>query len=68
MARRRGCTAVCCGHTHVACARADTPVPYFNSGCWTEKPCTYLTVQNGWIEVCTVGEAADTLLELEAVA
>jgi UDP-2,3-diacylglucosamine pyrophosphatase LpxH len=46
-ARRRGCTAVCCGHTHAAIADRRGPVAYFNSGCWTELPCTYLTVADG---------------------
>lgn len=65
-AARKGYDAVCCGHTHHAAANRDGPVHYFNSGCWTEKPCTWLTVRNGWIEVCTAGEAAETLLELES--
>jgi UDP-2,3-diacylglucosamine pyrophosphatase LpxH len=47
MARRRGCTAAICGHTHAAVALTEQPIPYFNSGCWTELPCTYLTVKEG---------------------
>jgi UDP-2,3-diacylglucosamine pyrophosphatase LpxH len=50
-ARKLGCAAVCCGHTHVAVAQTDQPVAYFNSGCWTELPCTYLTVANGAIRL-----------------
>ncbi len=46
-ARRKGCDAVCCGHTHHAVAVESGPISYYNSGCWTEKPCTYLTVQDG---------------------
>jgi UDP-2,3-diacylglucosamine pyrophosphatase LpxH len=49
-ARKKGCAAVCCGHTHAACSRTDGPVHYHNSGCWTELPCTFLTVRAG--EVC----------------
>jgi UDP-2,3-diacylglucosamine pyrophosphatase LpxH len=41
------CTAVVCGHTHVAAAKVEQPIPYFNSGCWTEWPGTYLTVNDG---------------------
>jgi UDP-2,3-diacylglucosamine pyrophosphatase LpxH len=52
LARRRGCTMVACGHTHVAIAQTDGPVPFFNSGCWTELPCTYLTVAGGVVELC----------------
>ena len=46
-----GCTAVCCGHTHVATVNRSGPVHYFNSGCWTEVPCHYLTVQEGHVEL-----------------
>jgi hypothetical protein len=27
-------------------------IEYFNSGCWTETPCTYLTVSDGEIRLC----------------
>lgn len=47
LARRRGCTGAICGHTHHAVSRPDQPIAYFNSGCWTELPCTYLTVEEG---------------------
>jgi UDP-2,3-diacylglucosamine pyrophosphatase LpxH len=46
-----GCAAVCCGHTHVATANRSGEVHYFNSGCWTEVPCSYLTVQDGHVEL-----------------
>lgn len=46
-----GCDAVSCGHTHHAVANRAGPVAYFNSGCWTEKPCHYLTVADGEVEV-----------------
>ena len=47
----RGADVVCCGHSHLAAAIATGPVHYFNSGCWTEKPCHYLTVTEGRIEL-----------------
>jgi UDP-2,3-diacylglucosamine pyrophosphatase LpxH len=52
-ARRLGCEAVCCGHTHaaVALAREASEVSYYNSGCWTELPCHYLTVRDGVVEL-----------------
>ena len=50
-ARKRHCAAVCCGHTHHACISSLGPVPYYNSGCWTELPCTYLAVANGQLEL-----------------
>ncbi len=50
-ARRRNCNAVCCGHTHAATAHTEQPVAYYNSGCWTELPCTYLTVDDGAVRL-----------------
>jgi UDP-2,3-diacylglucosamine pyrophosphatase LpxH len=70
-AARKGCDAVCCGHTHLPVAREEGPVHYFNSGCWTEKPCHYLAVRDGVIEVCsyqsggTVSPGNDSSLELD---
>jgi UDP-2,3-diacylglucosamine pyrophosphatase LpxH len=50
-AGRRGCAAVCCGHTHAAREVREGDVHYFNSGCWTELPCTYLTVADGAVRL-----------------
>jgi UDP-2,3-diacylglucosamine pyrophosphatase LpxH len=50
-ARRKHCTIVCCGHTHSAVENVEQPIPYFNSGCWTELPCSYLTVTNGRVQL-----------------
>jgi UDP-2,3-diacylglucosamine pyrophosphatase LpxH len=47
----KGCTAVCCGHTHSSYDRQNGSVHYWNSGCWTERPCTYLTISEGRIEL-----------------
>lgn len=64
-AARRGCQAVCCGHTHHAEADTDHPVHYFNSGCWTEKPCHYLTVQHGEVRLHAYPEVpADLTVEV----
>jgi UDP-2,3-diacylglucosamine pyrophosphatase LpxH len=51
MARKQHCQAVCCGHTHLAVAYTEGPVAYYNSGCWTELPCHYLTVLDGVVTV-----------------
>lgn len=45
------CDAVCCGHTHHPVAVTGGPVQYFNSGCWTERPCHYLAIANGAVEL-----------------
>ncbi len=62
LARKRGCEAVCCGHTHVAVANEAGQIAYFNSGCWTEKPCHYLTVHDGQINVCQFAETTEDVL------
>lgn len=56
-AAKLGCDAVCCGHTHLPVAVTTGPVHYFNSGCWTEKPCHYLTVRDGVVELASYTEA-----------
>jgi UDP-2,3-diacylglucosamine pyrophosphatase LpxH len=48
---RKSCQAVCCGHTHHATFDQSHTVHYFNSGCWTELPCTFLTITDGSIEM-----------------
>jgi UDP-2,3-diacylglucosamine pyrophosphatase LpxH len=43
---------VICGHTHHAEAVPAPAVPaYFNSGCWTDHHCHYLTVQDGLVRL-----------------
>jgi UDP-2,3-diacylglucosamine pyrophosphatase LpxH len=50
-ARKKAAHAVCCGHTHQATAQPDGPVAYYNSGCWTELPCGYLSVAAGEVRL-----------------
>jgi UDP-2,3-diacylglucosamine pyrophosphatase LpxH len=58
-ARKMGCTAVCCGHTHQAVSNLGPDIDYFNSGCWTELPTTYLTVKAGTIELHALTQVPD---------
>jgi UDP-2,3-diacylglucosamine pyrophosphatase LpxH len=67
-ARKLGCAAVCCGHTHVACVREDRDVTYYNGGCWTELPCHYLTVRDGVIGVHAFEPEAVPEVEAEVEA
>ena len=46
-AKKKGCHMVCCGHTHFAEVVEVDQVTYFNSGCWTERPMTYLSFRDG---------------------
>src|SRR5262249_21753378 len=51
LARKGGCSAANCGPTPVAAAATEQPVSYYNSGCWTELPCSYLTVTEGMVQL-----------------
>lgn len=52
LAEKKECQIVCCGHTHLpTMTRLLDPVQYFNSGCWVESPPTYLTVDDGKVEL-----------------
>jgi len=44
---------VCLGHTHYPIIDKDHIVWYANSGCWTEKNCTYLSVKDGEVKLET---------------
>jgi UDP-2,3-diacylglucosamine pyrophosphatase LpxH len=50
-AAKRGCDAVCCGHTHLPITSEAGEVAYYNSGSWTEKPCHFLTLKDGVVEL-----------------
>jgi UDP-2,3-diacylglucosamine pyrophosphatase LpxH len=58
-ARRRGCNAVCCGHTHQASSAQTTEIHYYNSGCWTEIPCSFLTVADGCVQLHRLETSAE---------
>jgi UDP-2,3-diacylglucosamine pyrophosphatase LpxH len=55
---------VCCGHTHVAAEHIDQAVAYFNSGCWTELPCSYLAVTGGEVRLHFFEPAAKARQEI----
>src|SRR5262245_708218 len=63
LARHKHCHAVCCGHTHHADADTSRSVAYYNSGCWTELPCTFLSVTRGAIKVQTFEAVLQTAAE-----
>jgi UDP-2,3-diacylglucosamine pyrophosphatase LpxH len=67
-ARSKRCAIVCCGHTHHAGEGQTDGVHYFNSGCWTERPCTYLTVIAGRVEINTFEAVPDHEADSEMAA
>jgi len=40
-----------CGHTHKAMKKESGRVTYYNSGCWTDLPSTYITLDRNGIEI-----------------
>jgi UDP-2,3-diacylglucosamine pyrophosphatase LpxH len=59
LARQSGCDTVICGHTHHPVASPEGPIRYYNSGCWTEKPCHYLTLHDGAVDLCRFEVSSD---------
>ena len=45
------CDIVCCGHSHLATFDKSEKIEYYNSGCWTENPCSYLLIKDGNVEI-----------------
>jgi UDP-2,3-diacylglucosamine pyrophosphatase LpxH len=43
-AARRGVDGIFCGHTHRPLSRIFGKVMYHNTGCWTEKPASFITL------------------------
>ncbi|HMD13088.1 MAG TPA: UDP-2,3-diacylglucosamine diphosphatase [Bacteroidota bacterium] len=57
---------VCCGHTHHAEIYFSGNLQYCNSGCWTESPCTYLTIQDGIVGLQPFLTLDDTINIIDA--
>jgi len=49
--KKYGADFVFCGHTHKATEKSNHNVRYFNSGCWTDIPCTYITIDENDIQI-----------------
>jgi UDP-2,3-diacylglucosamine pyrophosphatase LpxH len=55
-ARRRGADVVLCGHTHQPLHRRSlNGVEYLNTGCWTDVPSTYVTIDASGARLNEVG-------------
>lgn len=44
-AHSQGVRHIFCGHTHIPMHRTNGIAHYYNSGCWTDRPSQYITVQ-----------------------
>lgn len=52
--RARGVGAIFCGHTHLPAQKDFGDIKYYNSGCWTDRPSTYITVDQGEVKLVEV--------------
>jgi UDP-2,3-diacylglucosamine pyrophosphatase LpxH len=51
-ARLRGIDYIFCGHTHKAMQERRRKIRYYNAGCWTDIPATYITLDGKKIDIC----------------
>jgi UDP-2,3-diacylglucosamine pyrophosphatase LpxH len=56
LARQEGYAGIVTGHTHFPDDVNVDGIHYVNTGCWTEPPCTYATVDDGQIRLQFVPE------------
>jgi UDP-2,3-diacylglucosamine pyrophosphatase LpxH len=45
------CDVIICGHTHLATNDVSGSNSYYNSGCWTDHPCSYISIKNGNVKI-----------------
>lgn len=50
----RGFDAVVCSHVHMEMEDLSEPVAYYNTGCWTECPSSYISVCSGVLKIIHV--------------
>jgi UDP-2,3-diacylglucosamine pyrophosphatase LpxH len=50
-AKENGADIILCGHTHFPETTLVDGIWYGNSGCWTDKQCSYLTVYQGAVHL-----------------
>jgi UDP-2,3-diacylglucosamine pyrophosphatase LpxH len=51
-ARARGCKGVVTGHTHYSDDEWVGDIHFLNTGCWVDKPCTYVMARDGHVRLC----------------
>ncbi len=51
-AAKKGADVVFCGHTHRSVQIETDDLIYYNSGCWTDFPSHFLSIDRGQVEVC----------------
>jgi len=49
--KNKKCNSIICGHTHLCLTKTKDNVTYYNSGCWTEANCSYITINSDKINI-----------------
>lgn len=49
--QKNGADYVFCGHTHKAMKKSSNGTKYYNCGCWTDTPCTFITIDEEDIQI-----------------
>ena len=49
--KKKGAKYVFCGHTHKKLFKENHTIKYYNSGCWADTPCAYITIDENKIEL-----------------
>lgn len=61
-AREREADTVICGHTHLILNKEHNGVKYYNTGCWTDIPSSYILIHHdGHIETLETREETEAL-------
>ncbi len=50
-ARSKNYNVIICSHTHFATQNLDNDIEYYNTGCWTEKICNFISIDEN-IKIC----------------
>jgi UDP-2,3-diacylglucosamine pyrophosphatase LpxH len=51
IAKERSADVVFCGHTHEAQHKESEGISYYNTGCWTQSPSTYVTIDESGVRI-----------------
>jgi UDP-2,3-diacylglucosamine pyrophosphatase LpxH len=49
--KQKSADVIICGHTHLPLTKQSGEVYYYNSGCWTEEICSFITINSGEVEI-----------------
>jgi UDP-2,3-diacylglucosamine pyrophosphatase LpxH len=57
-AQSLGCHGIITGHTHFSENEWIDGIHYLNTGCWVDRPCTYILAKNTQVQLCHWGADA----------